>query len=377
MDPPVGVYMDGVYLGRTAGSTFDLIDIERMEVLRGPQGTLFGRNTSGGAISVTSRRPGDAFGGRTSLELGERDLVRGTLTLDVPIADSLNTRLSLLKSEQDGWVDRLFDGGTAGDVDTVAGRLVVDWAASDKVQLLLSADYSDSDNSPVPQATEGVLLPSASLCPRFCIPLPADMNDQASPAYDKTWTANPSLNKLEIFGTHAVLDWDMGAVSLKSITAYRDLEQTTTADYDVTAYAFYDDLIPLEQEQFSQELQLSGLAMDDRIQWLAGAYYYKEEVDQTNGITLGATGPLGVLDVPFGIELAPGVTLPLVPLVVDPPIPGDRGQRIVNRQNILPQTESWALFGSASIALSERWSMSLGLRYSEDEKEQQYRFLNP
>ena len=375
MDPPVGVYLDGVYLGRTAGSTFDLVDVERIEVLRGPQGTLFGRNTSGGAISVTSRRPGEEFGGKAALQGGDRDWMRGELDLDVPLIEgTLLSRLSLLKNKQDGWTDRLWDGNTLGDEDTDAAQLILQWLPSDDLSILLSGDYSKNDGTPQPQITSGAALPSSSPCPPFCIPLPADINEQASPSFDKTWAAEKLQNDLEVWGVSGVIDWDLGGMALKSITAYRKLDQHTAADFDVTSYVFYDDDIPLDQKQFSQEFQLSGTAFDSRMNWLAGAYYFDEEIDQTNAITLGATGPGGVLFAPVTVPIAPGVDLPVVPMVVDPPLPGDPGYRVINSQNILPKTEAWAGFGQIDYALTDKLKLNAGVRYSEDDKEQKYNF---
>jgi iron complex outermembrane receptor protein len=377
LDPPVGVYVDGVFLGRTSGALFDLVDVERIEVLRGPQGTLFGRNTSGGAISFISRRPEPEWSGRVAVAGGQRDLLSARASIEGPLgSEAVAGRLTVLKRQQDGWVKRVSDGRTLGDVDTTAARLAIDWQPSDSVSVLLAGDWSDSDNSPYPQVLAGVAPNSVSPCPPFCIPLPADLGRYVSNDPEATNAAQPLVNEIRTTGGALTVEWDLGAAQFKSITAYRTVDQSVWADYDASPYMFYDDEIPLEQSQFSQELQLAG-GNAERFRWLVGAFYFDEEVDQTNAITLGATGPRGVLRAPVLVPPFPGgpPILPVAPLVVDPPAPLDRRYRIVSRQRILPNTESYAVFGQADLRLTERLGATLGLRWSKDRKQQGYDFV--
>ena len=199
------------------------------------------------------------------------------------------------------------------------------------------------------------------------MPLPQDLNSYVTNDPERTWSNQPLINDLDVWGTAATISWDLGAVTLKSITAYRDLEQESTADYDGSPYATYDDYIPIEQNQFSQELQLSGLAWDERVNWLVGAYYFNEEVDQTNAITLGVTGPGGFL---------PGPPISVAPLLfaIDPASPNNNAYRVISRQRILPEITATALFGQASVKMTDVLSLTVGLRYSDEEKEQGYDF---
>ena len=149
IDPGVGIYVDGVYLGRSVGAVLDLVDVERVEVLRGPQGTLFGKNTIGGAVSLTTKQPGEEFGGKVGVKFGSDDRMNLTASLDMPVSDTLLTRLSLASFQQDGYVTRVFDGKDLGDDNTKAARFSGVWLASDTVKVSFSADYAkDNENGP-------------------------------------------------------------------------------------------------------------------------------------------------------------------------------------------------------------------------------------
>jgi iron complex outermembrane receptor protein len=147
-DPGVGLYVDGVYIARSVGGILDLIDIERVEVLRGPQGTLFGRNTNGGAISITTKQPHDEFEGDVAATYGTDNRVDLRGSVNVPITDNLFSRFSLLTKQQDGYVKR-DDGLEFGDTDTVGGRATFLWEATDALEISLSGEATrDRINGP-------------------------------------------------------------------------------------------------------------------------------------------------------------------------------------------------------------------------------------
>ncbi len=149
IDPGVGIYVDGVYLGRSVGAVLDLVDVERVEVLRGPQGTLFGKNTIGGAVSLTSKRPTEEFGGKVGVKLGTDDRLNLHATLNMPLSETFLTRVSVASFKQDGYVHRVFDGKDLGDDDTIAGRLSALWLVNDDVEVSFAFDYSkDDENGP-------------------------------------------------------------------------------------------------------------------------------------------------------------------------------------------------------------------------------------
>ncbi len=140
IDPGVGIYLDNVYISRSVGALLDTTDIERIEVLRGPQGALFGKNTIGGAIAITSRRPGTEPAFSAELATGSFERTDVQFSADLPVSDALRMRLTGAKLTRDGYVDRLFDGGGAGDRDALVGRLVTQWTPAEDVTVTLALD---------------------------------------------------------------------------------------------------------------------------------------------------------------------------------------------------------------------------------------------
>ena len=139
-DPGVGTYVDGVYASRSAGGVLDVLDLERVEVLRGPQGTLFGRNTIGGAISLISKRPEAEFGGNASVTLGSRDRFDLAGSINIPISDTLRTRISASIRNQDGYVEGQLDDRALGDINRDSIRAVAEWEPSENFIATLAVD---------------------------------------------------------------------------------------------------------------------------------------------------------------------------------------------------------------------------------------------
>jgi len=286
-DPGVGLYIDGVYMARSVGGTLDFADLERIEVLRGPQGTLFGRNTIGGAIDIHTRKPSEAFGGEVEIKVGSDNQLELMADINLPISENLLTKISVGKRDRDGYVKRLVDGDDLGDDNTVGARAAVLWTPNDDVRLFWTADYNKEDENGSPQVfnsiSSGNLFASTSSARAGC---PAPGTELADPrCANNQWDAGPYANngtfpvasELEGWGTQLTIDWDLDWVSIKSITAYRDMEWYASRDADNTPFTILHTQNDDTQEQFSQELQFSGTAMEDRLQWLVGLYYFEEE----------------------------------------------------------------------------------------------------
>ncbi|MEM9623073.1 MAG: TonB-dependent receptor plug domain-containing protein, partial [Pseudomonadota bacterium] len=306
-EPGVGLYVDGVYVARSVGAILDIVDIERMEVLRGPQGTLFGRNTIGGAISITTRKPepGGELSGSLSAATGTDDLVRLQGDLHIPVSDTVAARASIASITQDGYVDRT-DGTDLGDDDTVTGRLSLTWQPNDRFSADINLDASrDRENGPameligidytdLSQLNGVVLAPppplafihnvtTAALAPGVpcAVTDPAGNGITSNPAaplcYDDRYIGAdgnnegtaPAFSETDTLGLSATLSYDLSStLTLKSITAWRDLDAEFARDGDHSPHrisALFDDL---EQEQFTQELQLIGST--ERLNWIAG-----------------------------------------------------------------------------------------------------------
>ncbi|MCB1662093.1 MAG: TonB-dependent receptor [Pseudomonadales bacterium] len=286
-DPGVGLYIDGVYMARSVGGTLDFADLERIEVLRGPQGTLFGRNTIGGAIDIHTRKPSEEFGGEVEIKVGSDNQLELMADINLPISENLLTKISVGKRDRDGYVKRLVDGDDLGDDNTVGARAAVLWTPSDDVRLFWTADYNKEDENGSPQVfnsiASGNLFALVSSQRAGC---PAPGTELADPrCANNQWDAGPYANngtfpvasELEGWGTQLTVDWDLDWVSIKSITAYRDMEWYASRDADNTPFTILHTQNDDTQEQFSQELQFSGTAMEDRLQWLVGLYYFEEE----------------------------------------------------------------------------------------------------
>lgn len=360
-DPGVATYIDGVYMGRIMGASMDAVDIARIEVLRGPQGTLFGRNTIGGALNITTRDPAEEFGGRVMVGAGSRDLVNVQGSFDVPLGKNAGLLLSAAYRDQDGWGDRA-DGEIFDSNESKSGRLKYKWNPNDTFSLVLTGDITDlggtsqhtilTDFNPTVFSPLGVPLPN--LTPYL---------DPSDP-YDNQTSISPDKD-YDIKGTGLTLGWDLGWANLKSISSYRSLKQYITTDFDSSPYSFYEGGFDTDQDQWSQELHLSGET--GRFQWLIGAFYYDEHNEHTNIISLG--GNNGCNPLPFGpppfCNFAAGEQY-ATPGVI---------RKITNNQAFDLDTTAMAVFGHMSVELSERWSVSLGLRWTDEEKDQVYDFF--
>ncbi|MEE4209080.1 MAG: TonB-dependent receptor plug domain-containing protein, partial [Parvularcula sp.] len=162
-DPGVGIYLDGVYFGRSTGGVLDIVGLERAEVLRGPQGTLFGRNTIGGAISLVSERPQEEFGGYAEVTVGNLNRVDARAALDVPISENLLTRLTVLSRNADGYADRLLTGEELGDQESLTGRLTALWTPHQDIEVFLAGDYFRARENSAATTSIGDFNPAAPL----------------------------------------------------------------------------------------------------------------------------------------------------------------------------------------------------------------------
>ena len=354
-DPGVGVYVDEVYLGRVQGGALDTLDIAQIEVLRGPQGTLFGRNTIGGAISVVTADPADTFGGKARVLFGSRDRLEALVSVDAPLSDAFGLKISGFSRSQRGWGENVRNGTTYGDVDNYGGRVKAVFRPTDALTIKFAADIMRGEGSPAQTVLLGV-NPLAGQIPGTTplgVPFPRDLLVDTSTDLFKSFASIPPINDLKSDGQSLLVSYDLGEVTLKSITSRRAVSQFVHNDFDATGYTLYDNFFDTDQEQFSQELQLSGAHFDGRFNWLAGAYYYNEEVRHNNAICMGTNN---------------GVP------------PGFTAQRFAtgclrNNQAFDLNIDSWALFGNARVGLTDQLTLTLGARYTHEEKKQDYRFF--
>ncbi len=309
-EPGVGLYVDGVYIARSVGAILELVNIERVEVLRGPQGTLYGRNTIGGAINVITARPTEEFSGDLEIGGGTDDYVKASGSVNFGLSDRLFASAQFASVQQDGYVDRT-DGVDLGDRDSLSGRVALRWLASEAFEVNFSVDATrDRENGPAldlvgmnlgnpidPNTPPFALIHNVGAnvqetgiavpCATPSMPLNLDIPN----CYDNRYLSSngdnqgsaPAFSDTDIFGTNLTIDWTLNdRLSLRSITAYRDLDSEFGRDGDHSPFTISQFVDTLEQDQFTQELQLLGNAAGGRLNWILGAYYFQESGDNVN-----------------------------------------------------------------------------------------------
>lgn len=408
-DPGVGVYVDGVYMARTVGANVDLLDVDRIEVLKGPQGTLFGRNTIGGAINIITRDPGDEFyfDGEITTGRFERFDVRGSA--DIPISDTLSSSIAFSTKNRNGYQKRIrypaeapfnvdaFHQFHAAGYETsereggqnewnLRGKIL--WDPNNDWRVELSGDYTNVDQP----ATANTILkthpsfdnPAAAFGPFYntCINTPASViatlpfggicgergvdadilpegvmpwqtrsplagvNVDDNPDNDRlpyddrfvlddpdlSYATGNSFSRIRSKGVAANITWDFAdAASLRSISSYRELDWQVGMDLDGSPLSMLHTSFDMGQEQYSQEFQLSGLALDNKLDYVLGLYYFHEEGHLIDHVTF----PAGLLQV-YG--------------------PNDLW------------TTSWAGFAHLNYSFTDQFSITVGARYTDEDK---------
>jgi outer membrane receptor protein involved in Fe transport len=277
IEPSVGVFIDGVYRSRVGSALADLPKLERIEVLRGPQSTLFGKNASAGVINVVTARPDlAAFGGSVSATVGNYDqtLVRGDVT--GPVSDSLAFSLFGSYNRRDGYFKNLESGADINELDRWTARGQLLWLPTDSLELRLIVDGESLD-----EACCGV----ANLLDGPTGDVVRSLGGRLVPndvfAYKNYYDFDPS-NEIDTRGASLQVDWDLGGMTLTSISAYRELEQYQNSDVDFTSARLVAvNAGTTDIETFTQELRLTSSA-GDRLDWMLGAFYFDEEVKITN-----------------------------------------------------------------------------------------------
>jgi iron complex outermembrane receptor protein len=319
----VGLYVDDVYYNRPHAAVLDLYEVDRIEVLRGPQGTLYGRNTIGGAIKYVTRR----IAGDPMLRLrgsaGNYGQLDGLVSASTPITDNFRIGGTVAAFTRDGYGDNLTLGTEQYDKDVLGFRATAEWDVADRLFLRLSGDYTQDDSSP-----------------KFGHRL-TDANVSDAPVLGNVFDTRGGLNvpaqDVENKGVSFLAEWEVSdAWTAKAIIAQREDETWSPIDFDSLAAADLDVPVTYQNEQFSTELQL--LFNGDRLSGVMGYYYLDANAFNDFDVVLGQTGDL------IGV---PGLNANTV---------GD------------VDTKTWSLFADFSYDLSDYWSVSLGGRYTSDER---------
>ena len=272
-DPAVGVYVDDVYLSRIRGNQLDLLDVDRIEVLRGPQGTLYGKNTIGGAIKFITHRPGNVFRANGSIAAGSYDQIDIKGSLSGPLAPGISAGVAVLHAEHDGYVQDRLDDREYNDKNTFAARGALAINPSPNIRIDLTADYARDD------AKLNVGRPVNNLT-TFSATTLVVTDPVGSGRYHwkgETTPGLPNTTKMTHYGFAGTAAIDVtDSITLKSITAYRNLKTHDFIDIDATRYSVGDVFVGVRQHQFSQEFQATYTGT--RLNAVAGLYYLKERV---------------------------------------------------------------------------------------------------
>ncbi|MGZ5790991.1 MAG: TonB-dependent receptor [Croceibacterium sp.] len=282
IEPSVGVFVDNVYRSRTASQILDLPDVQRIEVLRGPQSTLFGKNASAGVISITTKSPSFDFGGEGELSYGNYNAIVGKAYITGPLSKDIAASVAGGFNSRDGFFKDANTGHRTNDRNRwfVRGQLLYDPGTDITIRLI--GDYSHIDENCC-----AVVNLQSSAATGAVLALGGMVNAPADKFKDVVYNNFDSKNKVEDYGGSAQVDWDLGGAKLTSITAYRGTRSITNQDPDFTSadlvYPFYQNT---NIGTFTQELRLTA-DIADRVHALFGGFYINEEIHQTGLLTYG------------------------------------------------------------------------------------------
>lgn len=371
-DPAVGVYVDGVYAGRGGGTVLPFLDVERVEVLKGPQGTLFGRNSAAGAVSIITKRPTDELEGRVKLRLGNYDKRYLEGMFNTPLGDSAAFRFNAVTNRSDGWLQDAATGKDLNGDNDWAARAAFRWDPGDNTQVLLSWDHEKLDQKSHP--TIGIVqLPAAPGLPTFPVDEDAYLDPFGQPIYSDL-VGNKEARNFD--GVTLLVDHSFEWGHLTSTSAWREFDTVNRAEEDGTnrRYLYIDTVNREENTSWYQEFKFNG--GNQHIDWVAGASYYQERAKQASEanlysdsvdtalIALNAVSPeLGIPagQGPFGfgqglLDLL-GVNAPLL------------GQTWNEAYLNTLDAKAYAVFGDVIWHATDKLNLTFGLRYTRDEKD--------
>jgi len=331
-EPTVGVVVDGVFIGTSTGQYLDFFDIAQIEVLRGPQGTLFGRNTIGGVINIQRTRPTGEFGVKAELSYGSFNTFQARAVVNAPLGDKLAVKGFYFHNQSDGYyrdaVTRKRRGGVNND--NFGGSLL--FTPSSDFNALLTVEkqvqHFDVVNSNIVNSSE-----------LFCSFEPANECNRNTTTDLYTVFNSPASSKYSAPAATLEMNATLGAIKVTSITGYRKSNEDQTQDFDASSIDLYYVHRVQDYYQFSQELRAAG-KFSDRFDYVVGAYYFKSKYDLTQATRLFAFNP----------SISPDVA--------------DK-----NPQSVTGRTESVAFFGDFNWEFIDRFRLSFGGRWTEDKKQ--------
>lgn len=371
LESSVGIVIDGVYRPRNGVGFGDLGELERIEVLKGPQGTLFGKNTSAGVINVVSKKPQFQFGSDVALTAGNYGDLEGEASITGPFSETVAGRLFVAARQRDGFLDvdrgsgpRTTDEDNDREYYTARGQLL--FRPSDSLDIRFVGDYSKRDENCC-AAPQAVLTPVAGVLTVLEALQPGSVSNPADP-YERDTHMNRSTEQdVTDKGASLEINWDLnalGGATLTSISAWREWETINGQDADFTTvdilYRDPDGDFANKFKQVSEEVRLAGET--DHLSWLVGAFYAGEDLESRNQLILGTQFRS------YYNALLQGALTSLPANAW----PGGQGTRDVYDQD----SSSWALFTNNSIRFTDALELTLGLRYTDESKDLDTQYFN-
>ncbi|PTU28275.1 hypothetical protein CJD38_17730 [Stenotrophobium rhamnosiphilum] len=393
LDPGVGTYVDGIYIGRPSGGLFDVADVENVEVLRGPQGTLFGRNATGGAISITLKKPSNTFGGHLSTSIGSFGRRDASVAFDVPIVDNfLLSRLTLSSMQSEGFFTNEVDHSKWGNDNRMSGIAQVRILPTSDLSIDILGERTRIRERPRPQkckflrapgyirsAQVGLLdffsgtlgVPTFESECRASEALPQDRfssdlangidyrNNAPGSASDLQPQARYWVDTSTLGGTAKWHIGDVGPISgmeFKSISAWRKTGQIADEDLDAVGGPYLLRVQPSMTftSQLSQEFQLTGSTFNDRLFFSTGVYFFGEKT------------PHDELILSAGVAQAPGF------YAGRPPEEFYTFGLEPAKERLETKNKAWAWFGQMDFDITKEWQLSAGLRYTNEDRWSRY-----
>ncbi|WP_075593713.1 TonB-dependent receptor [Pseudoalteromonas sp. PAB 2.2] len=354
-DPGVGVYLDGVYLGRQMGSNLSLPNVERVEVLRGPQGTLYGRNTLGGAVNIITKQPGDEGIVTTTAKVGSRNRLSGDVYFNNSLTDTVSMSASVSYKQRDGVgeaINLVNPANEIGEEQELSGRMALKWQANSDLSFVFSVDGVDNESGQSPYTIELTAPLDANDLFNGDFPLLTEDMLPSNPDDLATTVAGIESTAYSGWGTSLSAHWDINnTYTTKFITSYRSSEYEGGLDDDAVALNLSEFPEEGGADQYSFEIQLNGSY--DNMDFVSGLYFFNED-----GFTSSGPFVFSPFNTPDGL-LNDGTTASF----------GNYGYFDINQE-----TNSYAAYINASYDLSDDLTVGGGLRYSKDKKEADAQF---
>lgn len=357
IEPSVGVFIDGVYRSRSAGAISDLPALQRVEVLRGPQSTLFGKNASAGVINIVTRKPNGESAGRVAATLGNFGQVVLKGQIEGAISDSAAYMLSAGSNTRDGYVDNLTTGNDVNDRNRQNFRGQLVFNPGDNTEVRIIADYDTIDEECC--STVNLLSGPASGAIRFAGGSLVDDNSEALTTFG---SVDPT-NQLDNSGISFQIDHDFENFALTSITALRKIDSFSNIDSDFTSADIITNAITTDIDTFTQEIRLTS-TNGEKLDWMIGGYLFDESLEYIDALPFGG-GYTRYLDALSGggyssIQAALGL----------PGAFGNVGQGVSETGTL--ENDAFSIFGTLDFHLSDALTATIGLNYTKDEKEASY-----